>query len=107
MINGSVSGIKRGEISKRFASGETQVLIASEAVLSVGQNYEFIDECVFVSIDYSSGSFSQALFRGNRGTRTRPLPVYVLQYRCRIEDRIWKVVQEKTKTWNEAKARLK
>ena len=106
LINGSVSGIKRGEISKRFMSGETQVLVASEAVLSGGANFEQVDETVFLSLDYSSGSFSQALFRGNRGTRKKPLPVTILQYKTRIEDRVWKVVQDKTKTWNDAKKNL-
>lgn len=106
LINGSVSGMKRGEISKRFMSGETQVLVASEAVLSVGANFEQVDETVFLSLDYSSGSFSQALFRGNRGTRKKPLPVTILQYKTKVEDRVWNVVQNKTKTWNEAKKEL-
>lgn len=92
LINGSTSSAKRGEIAKRFMTNETKVLVASPATMAVGFNFEQVDSIIFVSCTYNNSDFHQCVFRGNRGSRKRALPVYILRYDCKIEKRIWDVV---------------
>ena len=90
LINGSVVGAARAQISDDFAKGRIQVLVASPLTMSVGHNFQNIDELVFVDCDWSLSSFEQACFRGNRGGRSTPLPITILVVDCKVEKRYWK-----------------
>ena len=92
LINGSVVGAARASVAKKFESGEFQVLVASPATMAIGFNFEFVSSVVFVSADYDNSAFHQACFRGNRGTRSTPLPIYILVVNCKVEKKFWKKV---------------
>lgn len=95
IMNGSVSSQKRGEIASKFEKHEIDVIIGSENVLSTGFNFEFIKEILLVSLSYDNSDLTQSVGRGNRGTRTRPLLVYVIGYNTRIERRILQIITRK------------
>lgn len=108
LINGSVVGAARASVAKKFESGEFQVLVASPATMAVGFNFEFVSSVVFVSADYDNSAFHQACFRGNRGTRSTPLPIYILCVNCQVEKKFWKkVLNEKEAYKNTVDSQLK
>lgn len=97
IMNGETSSMKRGEIDQRFRNGTTKVLICSPQVAGVGFNWEHVDEICFMSMTYSASEFTQAIGRGNRGTRKKALPVYILSYDCKVEKRVLEIVKRKLK----------
>lgn len=97
IINGELSGLKRGQIAKDFEDHKLDVIIGSQKTLGVGYNFEFIKEIVFADLEYGNGDFQQALLRGSRGTRKEPLPVYILTYGTRVEKRILQIINRKEK----------
>ena len=108
LINGSVVGAARASVAKKFESGEFQVLVASPATMAIGFNFEFVSSVVFVSADYDNSAFHQACFRGNRGTRSTPLPIYILVVNCKVEKKFWKkVLNEKEDYKNTVDSQLK
>ena len=108
LINGSVVGEARASVAKKFESGEFQVLVASPATMAIGFNFEFVSSVVFVSADYDNSAFHQACFRGNRGTRSTPLPIYILVVNCKVEKKFWKkVLSEKEDYKNKVDSQLK
>ena len=108
LINGSVVGAARASVAKKFESGEFQVLVASPATMAIGFNFEFVSSVVFVSADYDNSAFHQACFRGNRGTRSTPLPIYILVVNCKVEKKFWKkVLNEKEAYKNTVDTQLK
>ena len=108
LINGSVVGAARASVAKKFESGEFQVLVASPATMAIGFNFEFVSSVVFVSADYDNSAFHQACFRGNRGTRSTPLPIYILVVNCKVEKKFWKkVLSEKEAYKNTVDSQLK
>ena len=108
LINGSVVGAARASVAKKFESGEFQVLVASPATMAIGFNFEFVSSVVFVSADYDNSAFHQACFRGNRGTRSTPLPIYILVVNCKVEKKFWKkVLSEKEDYKNTVDSQLK
>ena len=108
LINGSVVGAARASVAKKFESGEFQVLVASPATMAIGFNFEFVSSVVFVSADYDNSALHQACFRGNRGTRSTPLPIYILVVNCKVEKKFWKkVLSEKEDYKNTVDSQLK
>ena len=108
LINGSVVGAARASVAKKFESGEFQVLVASPATMAIRFNFEFVSSVVFVSADYDNSAFHQACFRGNRGTRSTPLPIYILVVNCKVEKKFWKkVLSEKEDYKNTVDSQLK
>lgn len=108
LINGSVVGSARASVAKKFESGVFQVLVASPATMAVGFNFEFVSSVVFVSADYDNSAFHQACFRGNRGARSTPLPIYILCVNCKVEKKFWKkVLSEKEAYKNTVDSQLK
>lgn len=97
MIHGSVPVKKRFEIDRAFRAGELDVVIASPATTAVGYNWGHVDTMVFMSLDYMDSSFVQGYRRAIRGVRGKPLLIYILQYEnCAVEDRVLKIVQDKS-----------
>ena len=101
VMNGSTPSQKRGEIASAFEKHELDVIIGSEQVMSTGFNFEFVKEILLTSPDYGNDSLTQSVGRGNRGTRTRPLLVYFIEYGTRIERRILSIIARKNKELNE------
>lgn len=95
LINGSVSGKRRAEIDNQFRNGELDVVIGSPETMAVGFNWEHVDTVIFVSIDYKDSNWRQAIQRADRGTRKYPLRVYRMFYDCKVEYRLWQIIQNK------------
>lgn len=95
LINGSVSGKKRGEIDEQFKKGELDIVIGSPETMAVGFNWEHVDTVIFVSIDYKDSNWKQAIQRADRGTRKYPLKVYRLFYDCKVEHRLFQIIKQK------------
>lgn len=97
VINGSVSGLKRGEIDYKFREHDLDVVVGTPSTMSVGFNMEYVKEIIFASLDYKNSNFYQGLLRGNRGSRQEPLPAYILTYNTKIEKRIMQIIMRKEK----------
>lgn len=97
LINGNTSLAQRRVFDEEFRAGRLQFIVGSPACMSVGFNWGFLRKIVFVSLDYMDDSFVQAYKRGVRGKREQPLLVYVLEYRKSIDQRIFKIVEGKSK----------
>jgi superfamily II DNA or RNA helicase len=100
LMNGNVTGAKRSAIEKSFREGTVQVLVCSPAVADVGFNWSHVDTMIFVSLDYMDSTFFQAFRRAIRGKRATPLLIYVLEYRNSIEQRIFQIIERKSKMAN-------
>lgn len=100
LINGSVSGPKRQQIDEDFRSGKIQFIVGSPATMAVGFNWGMLNTIIFVSLDYGDDSFVQAYRRAIRGKRDTPLLIIVLEYEDSIDQRIFEVVQAKSKDAN-------
>jgi SNF2 family DNA or RNA helicase len=100
LINGSVSGPKRQQIDEDFRAGKIQFIIGSPATMAVGFNWGMLNTIIFVSLDYGDDSFVQAYRRAIRGKRETPLLIIVLEYENSIDQRIFEVVQGKSKDAN-------
>jgi superfamily II DNA or RNA helicase len=96
IMNGDVPSSKRGEIDRKFQNKEIDVIIGSPKIASIGFNWEFIKEIIFTSMSYDNSEFSQAMGRGDRGSRTRPLLVYILTYDTKVEKRIMTILYRKS-----------
>jgi len=97
LINGSVSNSKRGEIDVAFRNHELDVVIGSPATCSIGFNWQFAKEVIFLSMDYQDSSFMQGIQRLDRGSRDNPIPVYVIGYKTKVEKRIMEIIKRKMK----------
>jgi superfamily II DNA or RNA helicase len=97
LINGTVSTTKRGEIDEKFQTGEIDIVVASPATASVGFNWGHLDTVIFMSIDFMDSSFLQGYRRAMRGVRTSPLLIYVMEYEDSVDQRIFQIVETKSK----------
>lgn len=100
LINGSVSGPARQKIDEDFRAGKIQFVVGSPATMAVGFNWGMLNTIIFVSLDYGDDSFIQAYRRAIRGKRTTPLLIIVLEYENSIDQRIFDVIQMKSKDAN-------
>lgn len=97
LINGSVSNQKRGEIDVAFRKNELDVVVGSSQTCSIGLNFEFCKEVIFLSMDYQDSSFEQGIQRLSRGTRKNAVPVYLIGYKSAVERRIIEIIKRKMK----------
>lgn len=97
IINGTVTGTKRTDAEKAFREGKIQVMVCSPIVADVGFNWGHVDTMIFASLDYLDTTFSQAYKRAIRGPRSTPLLIYVLEYRDSIDQRIFQIIERKSK----------
>lgn len=97
VINGSVSNQKRGEIDVAFRNHDIDVVIGSPQTCSIGFNWQFAKEVIFLSMDYQDSSFLQGIQRLDRGSRDNPIPVYVIGYKTKVERRIMEIIKRKMK----------
>ena len=100
LLNGDVSGKHRGELDRAFQTGGFQVMVGSPQVATVGFNWGHVDHMIFASIDYRADTFTQAYRRAIRGKRSTPLLITVLEYAKSIDQRIMKIVREKSRLEN-------
>ena len=97
LINGNTSLAKRQMFDEDFRAGRMQFIVGSPACMSVGFNWGFLRKIIFASLDYMDDNFVQAYKRGVRGVRDQPLLVYVLEYKKTIEQRIFAIVERKSR----------
>lgn len=97
LINSSVSPAKRAKIDADFQAGRIQCIVGSPATAAVGFNWGHTDHIIFASIDYDNTNFVQAYRRAIRGKRETPLLITVLEYENSIDQRIFKIVDRKSR----------
>jgi hypothetical protein len=97
LINGNTPLKHRQTFDEEFRAGRLQFVVGSPACMSVGFNWGFLRKVVFTSLDYMDDNFVQAYKRGVRGVREHPLLVYVLEYKNSIDQRIFRIVEGKSK----------
>jgi hypothetical protein len=68
--------------------------------MAVGFNWGMLNTIIFASMDYGDDSFVQAYRRAIRGKRDKPLLIIVLEYEDSIDQRIFDIVQMKSKEAN-------
>lgn len=100
LINGNTPMNKRRDIDREFQAGLLQFVVGSPACMAVGFNWGFLYKIVFTSLDYMDDSFVQAYKRGVRGKREKPLLVYVLEYKDSLDQRVFRIVEGKSKDAN-------
>lgn len=96
-IHGGVSEARRIAVDEAFREGKLQFIVATAATAGVGFNWGQVNTVVFLSLDYEDSSFIQAYRRGIRGKRTRPLRIIVMEYENSIDQRIFEIVQRKSR----------
>lgn len=99
-INGTVSYDKRQKIDEQFNSGELQFVVASPATAGIGFSWNFLNLLIYLTVDYMDDSFIQSYRRGIRGLRDQPLLIKILHYPDTIEERIFQIVDRKSKDHN-------
>ena len=97
LINGNVPTNKRAQIDEDFRAGLLDVIVGSPATAAVGFNWGHVDHVIFASIDYQDVNFVQAYRRAIRGVRTTPLRITVLEYEDSIDQRIFSIVDKKSR----------
>lgn len=97
LINGNVSTKRRSEIDEAFQRGEIDIVVASPATASVGFNWGHLDTVIFMSMDFMDSSFLQGYRRAMRGVRSTPLLIYVMEYEKSVDQRIFAIVEQKSK----------
>lgn len=100
LINANVSPADRAKIDEAFRNGELDGIVGSPATASVGFNWGHVDHVIFVSVDYQDTNFSQAFKRAIRGVRTTPLRISVMEYENTIEQRMFFIVDKKSRDLN-------
>ncbi len=101
LINGTVSGAHRQQIDEDFRAGKLQFIVGSAATMGVGFNWPFLRMVLFASLDYGDDTFSQSYKRAIRGVREHALLVIVLEYRNSVDQRIFRVIEEKAKNYTQ------
>lgn len=96
LINGNVSSAARARIDTAFRAGQLDCVVASPDTAGVGFNWHHLTTMVFTSLNYMDDSFVQAYRRGIRGKRSKPLLIYVLEYRDSIDQRIMQIIETKS-----------
>ena len=96
LMNGEVSAKQRDVLNNQFVDGSVNVMIGSPQVMAVGYNWEHVDHVIFHSLTYKDSDFIQAIRRANRGTRSKPLRVTILEYENSIEEKVWWIIHRKS-----------
>lgn len=99
-IHGGVPTSKRATIDSQFRERTLDVVVASPATAGIGFNWEHVDHIIFASLDYMDSSFIQARRRADRGNRKKPLRVTILEYRDSIDQKIFHIVDRKSRDAN-------
>lgn len=101
LINGSTSQNQRSKIDEAFRAGELDVVVASPQTAGIGFNWGHVNTIVFMSLDFLDSSFVQGYRRAIRGKRDHPLKIYVMEYEKSIDQRIFQIIETKSKMSNE------
>lgn len=96
LINNEVSLANRVRIDRAFQVGELDDVVGSPQTMAVGYNWEHVDHVINVSYNYQDVDWLQAYRRASRGTRTTTLRVTIMQYLDSIEERILKIIHQKS-----------
>jgi hypothetical protein len=80
----------------KFIGRSIDDVVGSPQTMSVGWNWEHVDHVIAASMDYRDVDWLQAYRRANRGTRTKTLRCSILQYADSIDQRVLKIVEQKS-----------
>ncbi|MEI6557956.1 MAG: DEAD/DEAH box helicase [Rhodospirillaceae bacterium] len=100
LMNGSTSGNDRTKISEAYIRGELDTLIVSPSVGGVGFNWGGTNKMLFLSMSYQDSDFIQNYRRAIRGKREKPLLIYLITYDCKVERRVFDIIERKSREAN-------
>lgn len=106
LINSTVTGARRQLVDIDFKNGTIQFVVGSPATCSTGFNWQEIRKknqivelgrIIFVSLSPDDTDFTQAFKRGIRRKRQSKLEVIILEYEDSLDQRIFQIVESKSK----------
>lgn len=105
LVNSTVLGPQRQQIDIDFRNGALQFVVGSPATCSTGFNWQDVagkelGRILFSSMSPDDTDFTQAYKRGIRRKRTTPLEVVVLEYEDSLDQRIFQIIETKSKEAN-------
>lgn len=100
LMNGTTKQAERNRIDIGFRKGQVDIIVGSPQVATVGYNWDHCDHVAFASTDYGDDTFYQAYRRFIRGVRTKPLLISVLEYAKSIDQRIFRIIEQKSSDAN-------
>lgn len=95
IIKGGLSAQAKADIVRAFQAGETQVLVGQIEAAGVGITLHKAANLVFAQLPWSPGSMQQAADRIYRIGQTRNVTMHVLNAGGSIDERLWRVIQDK------------
>jgi hypothetical protein len=101
LLNGDTTDTETEEFDTGFRTGRFNTLVCSPQVADCGFNWQFngdreVDDLVFASMAYQDTAFVQACKRFERQKRSSALRVKVLAYRRSLDERILKLIAQKS-----------
>lgn len=100
IMHGGVPPKKRAEIDEQFRAGLLDGVVASWEVAGQSYNWHHLTDVFCASMNYKDGGFLQAYRRGIRGVRSSALRIHLLTYRAKIDYRILRVMERKSREAN-------
>ncbi len=97
VMNGSTSAKERARISQDYIDDRLDTLIVSPAVGGVGFNWGRTERMYFLSMSYQDSDFIQNYRRAIRGERKEALLIYLMTYKCAVEERVLAIIERKSR----------
>ncbi|MDR3708760.1 MAG: C-terminal helicase domain-containing protein [Capsulimonadaceae bacterium] len=92
----TLSPADRAARIREFTGGETAVLCASVQSIALGHNLDCASVVVLAGLPWDFATLDQFLARVHRLTSRRPVKVYVVLTEGSLDERKWKLLQDKT-----------
>jgi hypothetical protein len=105
VMNGDTSAKARRDADEGFQAGHYDTIVGSQAVCSVGYNWQFCGEVetslvVNASLSYMDSDYIQGYRRAIRGKRTIPLRVKTLAYFDSVDLKVMNILERKSRDAN-------
>lgn len=100
LINGGIKDKNRDEIIDSFKNNETQIMVATQKVLGISQNFQNANVIIFYDNDWSCLNKIQAKGRILRLNQTKQCFIYNLFYKNSIEQYILETLEKKENSFN-------
>ena len=92
-VYGSMKSRGKEEQLKKFANGETRVLVSKPSLAGFGLNLQHVNQVAFVGLSYSFEQRYQAIRRCWRFGQEREVDEYIVL--SPVEEQVYKVIQKK------------
>ena len=95
-MDGTVPPKKRGELSKKFKSGEFSVMVAGQKAMSEGHSFECCNNLIVPSLDWAFDVNDQIIDRVHRLTSKIGVNIWVIETMGSIDQPIAKLFKDKS-----------